>query len=119
MPTPLPKYCAGTDGRKSLAGKGIPGRNGAGAGALGRPPRVVVRQHGFSPRYSPARSVTRLGAQGPPADQEGGSQGQEQVHGSRLRPDAEGEYGPCDERGESQQKGEHRRENLAGVALTG
>ena len=112
MPTPLVKYCAGTKGCKSLAAKRIPGWAGPAGRTAGGPPRVVVRQHGFTRRYSRASGAPRLGPEGPPANQEGRAQGQQQVHGSRLGSHAEGEYSPCDEGGESQQKGEHRRENL-------
>ena len=103
MPITFPKYWLRIVARKSLSGKRIP-RVSEGRVEVQKPPiRVVVRQHDFPKCY-------RLGPEGPPAYQEGGAEGEQQVHGAGLGPHAEGEYCPPDERCESQQEsGEHVR----------
>jgi hypothetical protein len=59
---------------------------------------VVIRQHG------PGQNVTASGTEGPPANQKGRPQGQQEMYGTGMRSDSEGEHTPGNERSNGQEQ---------------
>jgi hypothetical protein len=92
---------------KALLGKGISSDTRARRERGHISVRVVVLQHG-----SPC--ATRLGSEGPPANEETGAQGQKEMHGPGLGSKAKGQHCPHDERNQSHQQRDHRRSRLLG-----
>jgi hypothetical protein len=107
MPTSPGRHLIAEQMCKILLGKGISRETSERGEREDVSCRVVVHQHG-SPR------ATRLGSEGPPADEECGAQGQKQVHSPGLGSKAKGQHSPDDQRNQSQYQGDHRSVRLLG-----
>jgi hypothetical protein len=68
--------------------------------------RVVFRQHDFPTCYSP-EGGGMSGAESPPANQQRGSQGKQQVDNPSVRRNPESESRPCQQRSQGHQKSRH------------